>query len=264
MSERSFAFGVSAVAALCSVSCGAGLLSDMGRSLEDPRLAAPSVASFADEHRIEVSWAADANADLCVLERAPDAAVPSWETIYRGIGTRYADTKCSDQGRYLYRLTELRGERSFGPSEAVPGVASATCRDALEPDDEESEATPLASTLAANLFYYSFAFRPNGLPIIVQDLDWYAVTVPPNRTANLVVTQLSPALAGGSTSTWMYLYRKGMNPQQIVNNQAIPFTNYSNAAATFLFKIYPVPANFPADGGGAVVDYTVSLDSITN
>jgi hypothetical protein len=143
MNERSFAFGVSAVAALCSVSCGAGLLSDMGRSLEDPRLAAPSVASFADEHRIDVSWAADADADLCVLERAPDAAVPSWETIYRGTGTRYADTKCSDQGRYLYRLTELRGERSFGPSEAVPGVAGATCRDALEPDDEEPEATPL-------------------------------------------------------------------------------------------------------------------------
>lgn len=255
---------VGAAFALGLVSCKGGLLSDMDRSVADPILVAPSVISFLCENEIEVSWPADANADVFVLERADDAPAPAWSRVYAGAGTSYADRGVTGQGRYLYRLSKLRGERSFGPSEAVPGVASATCRDALEPDDEESEATPLASTLAANLFYYSFAFRPNGLPIIVQDLDWYAVTVPPNRTANLVVTQLSPALAGGSTSTWMYLYRKGMNPQQIVNNQAIPFTNYSNAAATFLFKIYPVPANFPADGGGAVVDYTVSLDSITN
>ncbi|MDA8426514.1 MAG: hypothetical protein M0Z80_10310 [Treponema sp.] len=271
MNRRASPFLTLAAAAatvLCLVSCNAALLSDLARSVDDPTVVAPGVSSFVYENRIDVSWTADANADQYVVERAQDAAVPVWSAIYQGTGTSYTDTNVSDQGRYLYRLSKVRGTRTFGPSEAVLGIGSATCRDAFEPNDEEAEATAIGSasgsTLLASLWYYSSVYQQDGAVLTVQDIDWYAVSVPPNRTANIVVTQVSPALAGGSTNTWMYFYQKGMNPQQIVNSQTIPVTNYSNATATFLFKIYPVPTSFSANGGGALVNYTVSLDSITN
>jgi len=251
------------LAALLSASCGDGLLTEMSRTLGDPVIEPPTVSSFAIENRIDVSWPADENADQYLLQRALDAATPAFQTIYAGQGTTYADTDCTDQGRYLYRLTRTRGSRSFGPSDAVMGVASAVCRDALEPNDEEGRATGLTSTLAANLYYYSSAVQPGGSSLVQQDMDWYSVTVPPHRQANIVVTQ--DGLLGGSTNTWMYFYLKGSNPVQIVNNQAIAVTNWSDtASASFLFKIYPIPSSFAVAAGGSLITYTVSLNSITS
>jgi hypothetical protein len=137
------------------------------------------------------------------------------------------------------------------------------CRDALEPNDVEGQATSLASTLAANLYYYSSAVQPGGSSLVQQDVDWYSVAVPPHRQANIVVTQ--DGLLGGSTNTWMYFYLKGANPVQIVNNQAIAVINWSDtASASFLFKIYPIPSSFAVAAGGSLITYTVSLNSITS
>lgn len=242
-------------------SCGDWLLLNMSRTLGDPGIGAPVVTSFVKENHVEVSWPQDANADQYILQRSQDGAVSSYAVIYAGSRTSYEDTDCTDQERYLYRLTRTRGTRSFGPSDAVMGVASAVSRDALEPNDMETEATPLTSTLAANLYSYSSVIQQNGTPLQAQDVDWYSVSIPPHRKANIVVTQDN--LQGGSTNTWMYFYLKGTNPAQIVNNQAIVITNYSDVAATtFHFKIYPIPSSFAVNGGGSLITYTVSLNSI--
>ena len=250
------------LAAAIATSCSEGLLTDISRSLDDPVVVAPSAASFIHENRIDVTWPRDRGADEYVLERATDAAVPVYAVVSRGTSTNYVDTDCADQGRFLFRLTKIRGTKSFGPSAAVLGVSSAVCRDSLEPNDDESQGTTLTSTLAANLFYYSSILQQHGAALVEQDVDWFTLTVPPDRTANIVVTQ--QGLQGGSTNTWMYFYLKGTNPQQIVNNQAIPVTNYSNLTATFLFKIYPIPSSFAVNGGGSLINYAVSLNSITS
>jgi len=182
--------------------------------------------------------------------------------VYAGTATRYLDTNCTDQERYLYRLTRTRGARSFGPTDVVMGVASAVCRDALEPNDTEAAATALSSTLVANLYYYSSLAQPAGTTLVQQDVDWYAVSVPAHRQASIVITQDN--LLGGSTTTWMYFYLKGSNPVQIVNNQALSIPNYSDSAATFRFKIYPSPSSFTVGGGGSIITYAVSLHSITS
>jgi hypothetical protein len=252
------AFAASLVSA-----CQAGLLQDMSRALGDPAVIAPAATSFVKENIIDVSWPQDPNADLCILQRALDNATPSFSTVYSGTDTNYEDTNCTDQGRYLYRLTKTRGTKSFGPSDAVMGVSSAVSLDSLEPNDNESQATPLTSTLAANLYYYSSVVQQNGAPMVTQDVDWYSVSVPSHRKANIVVTQ--DGLQGGSTNTWMYFYLKGTNPIQIVNNSPIVVTNYSDSATmTFLFKIYPIPSSFAANGGGSLITYTVSLNSIVS
>ena len=244
-------------------SCGSGLLTELSRTTGDPAVMSPVVSSFVTENQVIVSWPADGNADSYVLERAPDAGLPAFQRVYEGATTSYVDANCTDQDRYLYRLTKIRGNRGFGPSQAVMGVASATCRDALEPNDTEAQATPLISTLAANLYYYSSVAQQGGAPLVTQDVDWYSVVVPAHRQANIVVTQAG--LAGGSTNTWMNFYLKGSNPVQIVNSQAIAVTNYSDTAtATFLFKIYPIPSFFAVNGGGSLITYTVSLNSITS
>jgi hypothetical protein len=257
------AWSLVCLAALFAGSCGDGLLTEMSRTLGDPVVQAPTATSFVTENRIDVSWPADGNADQYMLQRALDAAAPAFTTVYSGPATTYTDTDCTDQGRYLYRLTKTRGSRSFGPSDAVMGVASAVCRDALEPNDSESQATSLTSTLAGNLYYYTSAVQPGGASLVQQDVDWYSVTVPPHRQANIVVTQ--DGLLGGSTNTWMYFYLKGSNPVQIVNNQAIAVINWSDTASeTLLFKIYPIPSFFAVAAGGSLITYTVSLNSITS
>ena len=254
---------LAALAAMLLSSCGEGLLGEISRKLGDPSLQAPVVSSFVTENRIVVSWSVDANADQYVLQRAADNASPIYSVIYFGGATRYDDVNCTDQGRYLYRLVETRGNMAFGPADAAMGVASSVCRDLLEPNDTESQATPLTSTLGANLFYYSSVAQQNAAPLVQQDADWYSVNVPPHRQANIVVTQ--DGLAGGSSNTWMYFYLKGSNPVQIVNNQAIAVTNYSDTTTgTFLFKIYPIPSSFAVNGGGSLITYTVSLNSITS
>lgn len=253
---------VVALSCLLAASCGDGLLSEMGRPLGDPSLDAPAVSSFAVENRIILSWPADVRADRYILERAADTAAPVFQAVYSGPDTSYADTDCSDQERYLYRLTRTRGTRRFGPSDAVMGVASSVCRDGWEPNDLEGQATPLESTLAANLYCYCSLAQPAGVSLALQDSDWYSVTVPSHCQANIVVTQDN--LAGGSTSTWMYFYLKGANPTQIVNNQAIPVVNYSSSSLAFLFKVYPVASSFAVGGGGSLITYTLSLHSITS
>jgi hypothetical protein len=234
----------------------------MNRGAEDPSAAAPTVSCFLVENSISISWPPDPNADSYILERADDAASPVYSTMYSGVGLEYVDGSCLDQGRYLYRLSRLRGGCRFGPSVSVLGVASAVCRDALEPNDDEGRATALNYDRAANLHCYSSEFKQNGVHLVLEDADWYSVTVPPRRNANIVLTQ--EGLAEGSAATWMYFYQKGQNPHQVVNNSAIPIVNSSYETTTFLFKIFPVPACFAVNGGGSTIDYRVSLNSITS
>jgi hypothetical protein len=244
---------------LLLASCSNGFLEQMGRVLADPSPAAPRAASFHSEYCIKVSWSPDAAAEEYVLERAADSTSPSWSPLYRGTATAWEDRACADQGRYLYRLKLIRGSRVFGPAESAVGIGSAACRDSLEPNDDERSATPLEYDRAANLYYYRSCAG-----VVVQDLDWYSVSVPPRRTANLVVTQ--NGLVGGAVNTYMIFYLKGTSPAVIVNNAVIPVTNSSYETKSFLFQISPNPSEFIADpslAGGSFIDYTVSLLSIT-
>ena len=246
---------------ICGVaSCGNGFLNQMGRVLGDPSPREPRVISFVTENQIDVSWDPDRAADEYVLERAEDSMSPSFAILYRGAATSWTETHCGDQSRYLYRLSMTRGDRLFGPSESVLGIGSAACRDELEPNDAESQATALEYDRAANLYYYrSFSGTE------VKDEDWYSVSVPPRRTANIVVTQ--EGLAGGMVTTWMYFYLKSTVPAAIINSAAIPIVNNSYETKLFLFMISPNPQEFISDptlAGGSFINYCVSLVSIAD
>ena len=244
--------------------CSQGLLPELDRIDSDPVVSAPRVRSFAAERCIEVEWNEDSAADEYLLERAEDTLLNFFTPVYRGLKLTYRDTTCQDQGRYLYRLRKLRGSRDFGPSEPILGIASDTCQDELEPNDGESQATPLAYDRFANLFFYRAT--PGLYPgAVVQDSDWYVVEVPPRRIANIRITQAG--LAPGSQYTFLNFYQKGMTPQRVVNNDLIQIPNPAYTQKTYFFKLFPNPDDFILEatlGGGTLIDYSVSLHSIVN
>jgi len=247
---------------LLAPGCSQGLLPELNRVLRDPAVSSPQVSSLDREYRIEISWEADPAAEQYALERAEDAMAGGYAEIYRGSDTSYSDTDCQDQGRYLFRLTKTRGNRVFGPSGAVLGVGSATCKDELEPNDSEQQATELAYDRRANLSYYRAT--PSLYPgRELQDTDWYWLDIPPHRIASLLITQVG--LPPGSEYTFLYFYQKGTTPLHVINNQLIAVPNPSPETRRIFFKLYLNPADFivePTLGGGTLVDYTLSLYSI--
>jgi len=249
---------------LLPAGCSQGLLPELDRVLRDPEVCCPRVRSLDRELHIEVSWDEDPAAEEYLLERAEDGLAAQYEPVYRGTALGYDDTGCRDQCRYLYRLSKARGSRLFGPSAAVLGVASETCKDALEPNDEETRATALGDfPLAANLYYYrATCAQCSGRE--VRDEDWYLLEVPPQRVANLRITQ--EGLSAGSEYTFLLFYRKETRPAPVVNNGLIAVANPSPEQQEVLLKLYLDPLTFiiePTLGGGTLVDYEVALHSVT-
>jgi hypothetical protein len=239
---------------LLATGCSQGLLPELDRVLRDPVASPPFVRSLDRELRIEVSWEADPAAEEYVLERAEDSLLGAYTPVYRGTGTFYTDTDCRNQGRYLFRLSKTRGSRLFGPSSAVLGVASDTCRDELEPNDLEEQATELGDfQLRANLYY--FRATPGLYPgQVLQDFDWYSLDIPAQW-----------GLPSGSEYTYLCFYQKAAVPIRVVNNQLVAVANPSPEARRILFKLSLDPADVilePTLGGGTLVAYTINLHNL--
>jgi hypothetical protein len=249
---------------LLACGCSPGLLPELDRVLRDPTISPPLVRSLDQELRIEVRWESDEAAEQYILERAEDSLLPGYSEVYRGGATFFLDADCRDQGRYLFRLSKTRGSRLFGPSRPVLGAASQTCRDLLEPNDSEEQATVLGDYLRqANLFYFRATPSPSYPGQVLQDADWYSVQVPSQWTAHILITQAG--LPTGSEYTHLYLYQKAAAPIHVTNNQLIALDNPSPEPRRLLFKLYLDPSDFilePTLGGGLLVEYAVSLHSL--
>ena len=239
-------------------SCSGGLLEDMSRVLHDPVIEAPAAVSFENEDSIELAWEKDEGADEYLLYRAPDTAVPVYESIYRGKECTYKDTDVTAGNRYLYTLTKVRGTKLFGPSDAVLGADSGVVLDSLENNNTKEKASLLEWDLQANLYYY----QSYGDEKLV-DYDWYRVTVPPRRKALVVITQGN--LAAGASS-WITYALESMPPFTVINGAGIEISNTTYKEKTFFFRLSPKQADFVNDltkGGGSFVSYSLSLSQIT-
>ena len=242
---------------LLLLSCSEGLLSDILRVNTDPVVEGPSVVSFEKEETIEITWNSDPGADEYILYRAEDALVPVYEILYQGTSLSLTDTDITGEHRYLYTLGKVRGTVLFGPFGPILGVGSNVIQDNLEGNNIKEKATTLVWDLDANLYYY----RSNDGEEI-EDFDWYSITVPPRRKAMIVVTQ--DGLGSGADS-WMNYYLEGHVTETIINSNAIPVENYSYEKKTFNFLISPNSSEFIGDptlGGGGLINYRVSLNSI--
>jgi len=239
------------------LSCSEGLLSDMLRVNTDPVVEEPIVSSFEKEETIEIFWNTDPGADEYILYRAEDSLIPVYEILYQGTSCSLIDTDITGEHRYLYTLGKIRGTVLFGPSDPILGVGSNVIQDKLEGNNIKEKASPLVWDLDANLYYYR-SYNDEE----IEDMDWYSVSIPPRRKAMIVVTQ--EGLASGADS-WMNFYLEGHVTETIVNSNAISVENYSYEETIFYFLFSPNSSEFIGDptlGGGGLINYRVSLNSI--
>ncbi len=247
----------------CFFSCGGGLFDEMDRLARDPTIEPPTVRSFAEENRIFIEWSADKAADGYILERATDSPIDLvYSTVYRGTDISFTDSDSEDQELYLYRLRKLKGDRIFDPSAPVLGVGSITRRDDHEPNDTDEEATVLDYTCLSNIHYYR-TFSDE----VVQDFDWYSVSIPAGFTAEIVVTQTNPPLEPGVLTNYMLFGVQGSPVEPITNNASNLIKNTYSEERTFYFQIVPDPSRFLSGmglAGGTMALYTVTLVRISN
>lgn len=242
---------------LLLLSCSEGLLGDMLRVITDPVVVEPSVTSFEKEETIKITWNADPGADEYILYKAEDAFLPVYEIIYQGPELSVSDTDVNDENLYIYTLGKVRGTKLFGPSDPVLGVGSTVLKDEHETNDKKENSTRLVWDLDANLYYYISHNRSE-----VKDYDWYHVTVPPNRQANIVLVQNGLVIG----NTWMNFSLESQPPEPITNNQAIHIRNTTLEEKTYNFLISPIPEDFygdPPTSSGSLINYRIFVDSIT-
>ncbi len=240
-------------------SCGAGLLPDMSRSLDEPVVRKPEVSSFITENTISVRWKEDEGTDEFILYRKPDNLTADYEIVYRGSAREYTDTGVEGGAQYLYTLGNVRGTRHFGPSDAVLGVGSDVRRDEYEPNDGREEATELSTDITANIFFYA-AYSGE----TVEDADWYVMTVPPKMQANIIFIQQDFL---GSGPTHMDLYLENESRDHIDNGDTIVLANNTLAAKDLRFRISPNDQQFFTDYslvGGALKVYVLKIHSFTS
>lgn len=236
--------------------CGRGVVQDLARLDADPVAAAPSVRSFEIEDAVAVDWPADPAAESYVLERALDADLPAYETVYDGTDTSFSDSDGASQERYLYRLSARRGGKIFGPSASTLGVFGSVREDGYEPNDQEDSATPLVCDRDSNIYFYRAG---NGST--VEDVDWYSVDLPARSRVSIVVSQTT-GISQGDLDTILDWYLPGSaSVSAIVNDSSSrEIVNYEFSPRTVRVRITVNPARCMTSytlTGGTMVNYVI-------
>ena len=238
-------------------SCGGGFLDTAARGSADPAVVKPDVSCFRQSRVVEISWKADDAADEYILERALDIDTQgdpiSYNVVYRGRETSYKDIFAVDN-RYLYRLGKTRGERLFGPSDPVLAFSTMDTMDGFEPNDEQSQATPLSYRCDANVHFFK-----SGTGEVSTDVDWYWLDVPMRSTTYLYINQGFPVANVGDATKLRYSI--GLAGDIVTQGLDIPFTNGHDFAVRMYLAVYTdaVTALGQPNGGGIVISYFVKI-----
>jgi hypothetical protein len=227
---------------------------------------APVAESFRPDGYIKVRWHYDEGADQYVLVRRYDdplhGSLGPPETVYAGTGLEYTDVTVNSEqnGRYVYVLRKERNGIEYRWDELrTYAVAVKTQEDGNEPNNLEGEATLLEDYRLGNVYY--FAFSEAGR--VVSDIDWYKVSIPAGKTANIAVVY-----GGGGTpySEYFRLYDPHKELVPIVHNRSFQIKNDGMTQRYKYFALVPDGSKFAGGGvpGGEVVSYTITWETITN
>ncbi|MBP3365480.1 MAG: hypothetical protein J6K96_00650 [Treponema sp.] len=247
---------VSLLAASCSDNAFEELLF---RTTNDPFSDTPFADSLSLEHTVYVSWSEDDACDSFRLMRSYDQSVLSFSCIYEGNQTEYTDTDMNSGDRYIYRLDKTRGEQYFEGSTYAYGYSSDCRKDAWECNDTEQDAIYLEHDLICNLPCVRYV--TGGRQCI--DCDWFYITVPPRRSAEIVISQSKLENESAGAETDLRIQIPGSESSPVKQKTASVIKNTSHETKNFRFKIYPETTGlFSEDSSTAVIEYTVSLSKI--
>ena len=152
------------------------------RTADDPFDDVPATDSLTTEHTVYLSWKEDDAADNFYLMRSFDAISLDWICVYEGKSTSYTDTNLIDNEKYIYRLDKTRGAKCFEGKKYGYGWSSGTIIDYCESNDVPEDAAFLEYDRICNLPCVGFVTDNKE----ILDEDWFYVTVPPMRQADII------------------------------------------------------------------------------
>jgi hypothetical protein len=250
---RTILTGMAILTLLLFAACSNGMLSSLQRPSGDPVPVIPNVDSFGQLLTDRISWEADPAADEYVLYAAVDEGAVAYNVLYRGTGTSVIHSNLEPEKRYLYRLSKFRGSREFGPSDAVMGVGNSSSKDEWENNDTRERATLLEADIFANTYFYRSTAED-----VLQDVDWYKITIPPRRRAEIVFPNYGEHQFSGT----LFFYLEGDAAQLVDLDREIAIDNPYFETRTFYFRVYPNPTVVIGGGsieGGKFISYHIKL-----
>lgn len=230
------------------------------RTTDDPFDDVPATDSLTTEHTVYLSWKEDDAADNFYLMRSFDAISLDWICVYEGKSTSYTDTNIIDNEKYIYRLDKTRGAKCFEGKKYGYGWSSGTIRDYCESNDVPEDAAFLEYDRICNLPCVGFVTDNKE----ILDEDWFYVTVPPMRQADIIVGQhnLTNTTLGAETNLRIQL--SGLESQSVRHQVAYQIQNSSYKTKNFYFKVFPERTSLSSGNSFCtVIEYTVSLNQIT-
>lgn len=233
------------------------------RTTEDPFDDSPVTDSLSIEHTIYLSWKEDEGSDNFRLMRSVDQNILSFSCIYEGKDTSYTDTEITSGNRYIYRLDKIRGTKIFEGKTYGYGFSSDCRRDSSENNDTEKDASFLEYDLICNIPCVRYITNNN----TYLDSDWFYISIPPRRTAEIVINQQNLPNANATTGaqTNLNIQVAGRASTTVRQNIATIIQNTSFKTQTFYFKVFPETTGlFPSNNQTAVIEYIVSLKKIEN
>lgn len=246
---------------LCFFSCYNNAFNEiLFRSTDDPFDDVPAADSLTTEHTVYLSWEEDDAADSFCLMRSFDAVPLDWSCVYEGKSTSYTDTNLIDNEKYIYRLDKTRGSKYFEGKKHGYGWSSGTIRDYCESNDVPEDAAFLEYDRICNLPCVGFVTDHKE----ILDEDWFYVTVPPMRKADIIVGQhnLTNTTLGAETNLRIQL--SGLESQSVRHQVAYQIQNSSYETKNFYFKVFPERTSLSSGNTFCtVIEYTVSLNQIT-
>lgn len=232
------------------------------RTTEDPFYDTPKEDSLLVENTIYISWKKDEAADTFFLMRSLDQNPLYFSCVYEGCETNYADTNLTELKRYIYRLDKKRGKEYFTGENYAYAVSSSCRKDFYEPNDTEQQATFLEYDCICNLTCEKYITSSK----TKIDVDWFYVSVPPRRIAEIVLSQKN-GLKDNSTNalTNLKIQIPGSESEAVKQNMSIQIKNPSYVTKNICFKIMPEETGlFSENSYFTVIEYTISLNQIIN
>jgi hypothetical protein len=245
----------------------AGLeITTFSRTRPMPFADTPVVTSFRVNGSILISWKYDEGVDAYIVMRSfdkpPSYSIGSFSPIYEGTAIQFIDTAVEDEGRYAYKLYKRRNGIIY-PSGSLLydrialGVSVKMQEDNHEPNDIEAQATLLELSLQANIYCYGFTMQDN----VLQDIDWYRVSVPAYKTAHIVVEYNNEV-----NDRFLLVTDPVMGTYSVTHGVPFQVKNDTAIQKYVTFAIRPDKTRFllADQTGGMVVSYTLKWQSITS
>lgn len=229
------------------------------RTIDDPFFDVPEVDSGLVENTIFIQWQEDEACDCFYLMKSHDQKELKFSCVYKGDNNSFIDSNCESDNCYIYRLDKKRGNKYFMGENYSYGYSASCRKDSCEPNNTEKEATHLEYDVNCNLSCIQLI--TDGF--LFNDVDWFYVSLPPKRSAEIIVSQKGLANANVGSDTNLKIQKAGSVEEAITEKTPIYITNTSDKTSNLYFKIFlNNTALFEGNANNAVIEYTVSLNKI--